>query len=141
MIMCIAFIVLIASILASAELERRESRLRSGAPGWVDLARITGVAQRRDLLRLPGISVTGDGRPRFDPERRGALPAHLLALVLEHPVGHGACLALAIAVLGTGFKAGQLPPIALLLFGLACCYQLLARLYVLTLWVEARTES
>jgi hypothetical protein len=139
--MTIALLVLMASIASSLELERREARLRAGAPAWVDLQRITGVAHRRELVRLPGVSITGDGRPRFDPARRGALPAHLLALLLEHPAGHGACLALAVAVLGTAFKAAELPPFGLLLFALACCYQLLARLYVLTLWVEARTES
>ncbi len=140
MLMALALLVLVAAVLASAERERREARLRAGAPAWADLARITGVADRAQLARMPGVSLAGDGRPRFDPARRAALPAHLTALLVDHPIGHGACLALGIASLGVALAPPQLPllgwPVTF-----AACYQLLSRIYALVVWVEGRAAG
>lgn len=141
MLTVLAILVLLAAILSSAELERREARLRAGTPIWADLARITGVADQRELARLPGVSLAGDGRLRFDPARRTALPTHLTGSLVEHRWGHGLSLALAIAALGLTLEPEELPLAATLLLALAGCYQLLARLYALTVWVEARSHG
>lgn len=138
MLTALAVLVLLGAVVSSAERERREARLRSGAPAWADLARITGVADRSQLVRLPGVSLARDGRPRFDPARRGALPAHLMGAVVDHPVGHGASLALAVAVLGAALAATYLPRAAAPLLTAAACYQLVARLYAVAVWVERR---
>lgn len=142
MLMALALVVLAAAVLSFAERERREARLRSGVPAWSDLARITGLADQRALMRLPGVSLARDGRPRFDPTRRAALPAHLAGTVLDHPIGHGLSLALAVAILGLELEPGDQPLLAaaLLLAG-GACYELLSRLYALVVWVEARTAS
>ena len=141
MLMTMAFLVLLAALASSAERERREARLRAGAPIWADLARITGLADHRELSRLPGVSLTCDGQPRFDPARRGALPAHLTALLVDHPWGHGLSLALAVAAIGIALEAQELPVLGRLLLAMAACYQLLAWLYALSVWVEARTSD
>ncbi len=140
MLVTLAVLVLLGAVLASAERERREARLRAGAPGWGDLARITGIADRRELVRMPGVSLAGDGRPRFDPARRAALPAHLTALLVDHPIGHGVCLSLGIATLGAAVKLDQLPLLGWLVT-FAACYQLLSRLYALVVWAEGRAAS
>ena len=128
MMTVLALTVLLLAVLASAELERREARLRAGAPGWGDLARITGQADPSALRRLPGVSLTRDGQPRIDPERRAALPIHLTGSLVEHRLGHGLCLALAVAVLGLPQPLAELPDAATLLQVAAGCYQLVARL-------------
>ncbi len=140
MLMALALLVLVAAVLASAERERREARLRAGAPAWADLARITGIADRTQLARMPGVSLAGDGRPRFDPARRAALPAHLTVLLVDHPVGHGVCLSLGVATLGVAFQLDQLPLLGWLVT-FAACYQLLSRLYALVVWVEGRAAG
>jgi hypothetical protein len=141
MLMALALAVLLAALLSAAERERREARLRAGAPAWGDLARITGLSDQRELVRLPGVSLAGDGRPLFDPARRSALPVHLTGCVVDHPIGHGLSLALALAMLGLGLEhgGGELPLLAPLLLAAAAGYQLLARLYALVVWVEVRT--
>jgi hypothetical protein len=139
MLMALALAVLLAALLSAAERERREARLRAGAPAWGDLARITGLADQRELVRLPGVTLAGDGRPLFDPARRSALPVHLTGCMVDHPVGHGLSLALALAMLGLGLEHGELPLLAPLLLAAAGGYQLLARLYALVVWVEVRS--
>lgn len=142
MLMALALGVLLAALLSAAERERREARLRAGAPDWSDLARITGLADQRDLVRLPGVSLAGDGRLRFDPARRAALPVHLAASVLDHPVGHGLSLALAVAVLGLLLQpAGLSPALGALFLVAAACYQILSWLYALVVWIELSTEN
>ncbi len=140
MLTALALLVLLGALVASAEHELREARLRAGTPAWGDLARITGVADRRQLARLPGVSLAGDGRLRFDPARRGALPAHLTALLVDHPIGHGACLALGVASLGVALAPPQLPLLGWLVT-FAACYQLLSRIYALVVWVEGRAAG
>ena len=138
MLIELAMGILIAALLSCAELEGREARLRAGAPGWSDLARITGVADPRQLVRLPGVSLACDGSPRFNPSQRARLPVHMVGLLLEHPIGHG--LSVSLAILGIGAAASTLDagtPVWLLLVG-AATYQLLCRLYALTIWVERR---
>lgn len=137
----LATIILIASLLSFTELERREARLRAGAPGWRDLARITGVADHRELLRLPGVSLTGDGSLRFNPSQRAELPVHLTGSILEHPIGHGMSVSLAIVCFGAavGWLNANTPVWPLLTA--AAVYQLLCRLYALSLWVEHRSAT
>lgn len=139
MVVELAVLVLILSLLSWVQLERREARLKAGAPAWADLARITGEADPRALARLPGVSRSGDGACRLDPALRHRLPVHLTGSLVEHPLGHGLSLALAIACLGSAMELGQVPLLAAVLLGAAACYQLVARLYALVVWVEART--
>jgi hypothetical protein len=141
MVVELAVLVLIVSFLSTVQIERREARLRAGAPAWVDLARITGEADPRALARLPGVSRRSDGSWRLDPTRRDALPVHLAGSLVEHRMGHGLSLALAIACLGIFLELGALPQAAAMLLGAAAFYQLVARLYALVVWVEARTCS
>jgi hypothetical protein len=141
MLVDLATLVLLLSLLSFAQLERREARMRAGAPVWTDLARITGVADPQALARLPGVSLGGDGEPRFDPALRPALPVHVTGSLVEHPLGHGLSLALAVAVLGLALEAGTVPALAGMLLVAAACYQLVARLYALSVWVESRTRS
>lgn len=140
MLVELAVLVLVASILSSIQLERREARLRAGSPAWTDLARITGQADPRALVRLPGVSRSSDGSLRFDPALRDALPVHLTGSLVEHPLGHGLSLALAVACLGNALEVGSVPRLAAVLLVGAACYQLLARLYALVVWLEARTS-
>jgi hypothetical protein len=142
MLMALALIVLAAAVLSFAGRERREARLRSGLPDWSDLSRITGLVDPHALMQLPGVSLARDGRLRFDPARRSALPEHLAGSVLDHTIGHGISLALAVAILGLQFDpSGERPVLAALLLAGAACYQLLSRLYALVVWVEARTAG
>ncbi|MFO1071806.1 MAG: hypothetical protein U1E17_03710 [Geminicoccaceae bacterium] len=141
MMTVLALVVLLLATGTCAELEGREARLRAGVPGWGDLARITGQADLGALRRLPGVSLSGDGRPRLDPARRSALPIHLTGSLVEHRVGHGLCLACAVAAIGLHLERADLPLTASLLLVAAGCYQLVARLYVLTLWAEGRSPG
>ena len=138
MLFDLALVALLASLWSCVGVERREARLRAGVPAWGDLARITGVADQGLLVRLPGVSLAGDGRPQFDPARRRALPAHVTGTLVDHPVGHGLCLSTAVAVLGT---AGSVVRGAALLgtaIAASLTYQLLTRLYALVVWAEGR---
>lgn len=139
MLVELAVLTLIVSVLSFRELERREARLRAGAPGWRDLARITGLANPRDLLRLPGVSLGRDGHPRFNPAQRTRLPAHRIGLLLEHRVGHGISISLAILALGAALSMLPAGVLVWLFLAGAAAYQLLCRLYALTIWVEYRT--
>lgn len=140
MVTALALLVLLGALLASAEHAVREARLRAGTPAWRDLARITGVGNRCQLARLPGVSLADDSRPRFDPARRAALPTHLTALLLDHPIGHGVCLAVGVATLGVALAPVPSPLLGWLVT-FAACYQLLARLYRLVVWVEGRAAG
>ena len=141
MMTVLALVVLLLATCACAELEGREARLRAGAPGWGDLAHITGQADLGSLRRLPGVSLTGDGRPRLGPAGRAALPIHLTGSLVEHRIGHGLCLACAVAALGLHLQRADLPETVSLLLVAAGCYQLVARLYALTLWAEGRSAG
>jgi hypothetical protein len=141
MLFDLAMLVLAISVLSLAELERREARMRAGSPAWGDLARITGVADPRELVRLPGVSLAGDGSLRFDPALRPALPVHVTGSLVDHRVGHGLSLSLSLAALGILLGGAALPIVGALLLGGAAGYQLLTRLYALVVWVEGRTGS
>jgi hypothetical protein len=141
MVVVLSTMVTLVSLLACAELEGRERRMRAGAPAWADLARITGVADHRRLARMPGVSLTGDGTLRFDPAARAALPVHVTGSLLEHRFGHGASLSLGIAALGIGLRGTSLPEALWLLLACAAGYQLLARLYAFVVWIEGRTAD
>jgi hypothetical protein len=134
-----AMLVLLVSLWSCVEAERREARLRSGAPAWADLARITGISDPQQLARLPGVWLAG-GRPRFDPACRGGLPAHPAGSLFDHRVGHGLSLSFAIAALGASPAGGAATTLGLVLAG-AAGYQFLARLYALAIWVDGRTQA
>ena len=139
MLVDLAMLFLAPALWSLADAERREARMRAGSPAWGDLARITGVADPGELLRLPGVSRAGDGTLRFDPACRRHLPVHVTGSMLDHRVGHGLSLALAIGVLGAALLApGDGRALWVPLAG-AAGYQLLSRLYALAVWIEGRT--
>lgn len=138
MLVALVMLVMGGALWSLAEAQRREDRLRAGAPVWADLARITGVADHQALLRMPGVSIAGDGSLRFNPAHRRALPVHLAGALIDHPIGHGLSLSLTVAAFGTALgRAGPSSAVWLPL-ATAAAYQLLARLYLLALWIEAR---
>lgn len=137
MLVGLALFVLVAALLSAWEADRREARLRAGVPAWIDLAYITGLADRRELARLPGVSVRGDGTLSFNPALRPLLPEHVTGAFVGHRHGHGLSVAIAVAASGAGFVLPAVPTAALVLLAVAAAYELVARLYQLAILAES----
>lgn len=66
---------------------RAWKRLRSGEGRYEDLLDVTGVFERRELLKIPGVSVGADRKLRFDPAHLDQLQPRGVAQWLGTPVG------------------------------------------------------
>ena len=93
MVVVLSTMVTLVSLLACAELEGRERRMRAGA-------RLGGSRpdrrhrRQRPVSPMPGVSLMGDGTLRFDPGPGRRCPCHVTGSLVDHRLGHGASLSL-----------------------------------------------
>lgn len=79
---------------------RAHQKLKSGDGGYEELLDVTGVFERRELLKMPGVSIGPGRKLQFDPAHFEELRPHGVAQWLGTPVGDALTIAASLAAVG-----------------------------------------